>query len=52
VNERGITGAGSAPSVRPKGAQPEIMDWWSGETLALILLVAFVIAAIVLTRSG
>jgi hypothetical protein len=34
------------------GARPGIMDWWSGETLALILLVVFIIAAIVLTRRG
>jgi hypothetical protein len=34
------------------GARPGIMDWWSGEMLALILLVVFIIAAIVLTRRG
>ena len=42
-------GPGSYPRA---GARPGIMDWWSGDTLSLIMLVAFVILAIWLTRRG
>jgi hypothetical protein len=41
------------PSSLPRvGTRPGIMDWPSGETLALIMLAVFIIAAIVLTRRG